>query len=102
MFEGHCNTTVFKVYIEKILVPPLSKGMVVIINNANFHRSKKTKYFIEKVGCQLIYLPLYSPDLNHIEHYWHKLKTTIRKMARNTKVILAETMTVTLKNSSQC
>ena len=100
MFEGHCNTTVFEMYVEKILVPSLSKGMVVIIDNASFHRSARIIDLIEKAGCQLIYLPPYSPDLNPIEHYWHKLKTTIRKMMRDTNALLEDAMALALKNSA--
>ena len=49
------------------------------MDNAPFHKSRKIKELIEKAGCELLYLPTYSPDLNPIEHWWHKVKTAIRK-----------------------
>ena len=54
----------------KVLIP----GQVVIMDNATFHKSEKTKRLIEEAGCQLVYLPVYSPDLNPIEKYWANMK----------------------------
>ena len=102
MFEGHCNTATFEVYIEQVLVPTLTAGMTVVIDNASFHKSLKIRELIENAGCQLIFLPPYSPDLNPIEHYWHKIKTMIRKKMRDTKVMLSEAMASTLKEMCSC
>ena len=55
--------------------------MVVIIDNARFHKSKKVIELIESVGCRIIFLPPYSPDLNPIEHHWAAVKNAIRKAA---------------------
>lgn len=100
MFEGHCNTNVFEIYIEKILVPTLTPGKIVVIDNASFHQSQKIKELIENAGCQLLYLPPYSPDLNPIEHYWHKIKNAIRKLMRDVKINLENAMENILKNIS--
>jgi len=100
IFQGHCNTEVFELYVEQILVPCLKKDMVVVIDNASFHKSARINNLIEAVGAKLIYLPPYSPDLNPIEHYWHKIKTAIRKLMRGTKLILDEAMEITLKSMS--
>ena len=102
MFEGHCNTAVFEVYVEEVLVPTLKTGMVVVIDNASFHKSTKIKNLIENAGAKLMYLPPYSPDLNPIENYWHKIKTVIRKMMRDTKMMLDEAMGNVLKEMSNC
>jgi len=102
MFEGHCNTTVFELYVEHILVPTLEVGMVVIIDNASFHKSKKIRLLIEGVGARLVFLPPYSPDLNPIEKWWHKIKTSIRKLMRDTNVVLDQAMTNVLKRMSVC
>lgn len=102
VFDGHCNTATFELYVEKILCPTLSQGMLVIIDNASFHKSAKVKSLIESVGCKLLFLPPYSPDLNPIEHYWHKLKTIIRKIMRDTRGSLEVAMTTALKKESTC
>lgn len=54
--------------------------MTVIWDNATFHKSPKIKARIESVGCQLISLPPYSPDLNPIEQYWSVLRAQIRRI----------------------
>lgn len=102
MFEGHCNTKVFEAYIEKVLIPVLNPGQTVVIDNASFHKSKRITQLIENAGCQLIYLAPYSPDLNPIEHYWHKIKTCIRKLMRNIKIEMEEATANVLKNMATC
>jgi transposase len=83
VFDGYCNTELFVKYIENILVPELKPNQIVIMDNATFHKSPKVQEAIEGAGCRLIYLPPYSPDLNPIEHYWHKIKNKIRKFLDN-------------------
>ena len=77
-FEGHTNTEVFINWLEKVLIPELRPGQVVIMDNASFHKSKRIQEIIAAHGCHLLYLPPYSPDLNPIEHYWAWLKKKIR------------------------
>lgn len=79
-YRGTCNTILFNTWVEKILVPTLSTGQIVIMDNATFHKSPKTKELIEKAGCILKFLPPYSPDLNPIEIFWANFKTTLRKI----------------------
>ena len=52
------------------------------MDNAPFHTSKKIRDIIENAGCELLFLPKYSPDLNPIEHWWQKVKNTIKKELR--------------------
>lgn len=98
MFEGHCNTKLFETYLKHILLPNLSAGMIIIIDNAAFHKAANIRRLIEQAGAQLIYLPPYSPDLNPIEHYWFKIKNSIRKLMRDFTITLDEAMQFVLKN----
>jgi len=84
LFEGYSTQAVYETYVEKVLVPALSPGMVVIIDNARFHKSKKIVELIEAAQCKLIFLPPYSPDLNPIEHHWSTIKKAIRRAASHT------------------
>lgn len=79
-FQGGCNSEVFNTWLEVVLLPTLPKGTTVVMDNAAFHKSAKTKGLIEKFGCRLLFLPTYSPDLNPIEHWWHKIKSILRPL----------------------
>ena len=77
--EGACNRTVFETWLEICLIPVLEPGQRVVMDNATFHKRGRIQQLIEEAGCQLLYLPPYSPDLNKIEHCWSWLKSRIRK-----------------------
>ncbi len=79
VFEGSCNREVFETYLLKVLLPVLKPGQTIIMDNASFHKNGKIKALIESAGCDLLYLPAYSPDFNPIEHQWAPLKHHIRK-----------------------
>jgi len=77
--EGSCNRTVFETWLETCLIPTLKVGQIVIADNATFHKGGRILQLIEAAGCQLKYLPPYSPDLNKIKRCWSWLKSRIRK-----------------------
>jgi len=81
IFEGNCNKDIFETYVETILIKELRSGQTVVLDNINFHKSPKVEILIRSVGCNILFLPTYSPDLNPIEHYWFKIKNEIRKTA---------------------
>lgn len=73
------NTERFVSYIETKLLPTLSKGDVVIMDNLSAHKNDGVKKLVESVGASVLYLPPYSPDLNPIELSFSKLKSLLRK-----------------------
>ena len=77
--EYNIDTDVFNTWVENILIPDLPKNSVIIMDNASFHKSQKTKELIQNNGHVLEYLPPYSPDLNPIEHKWAQAKAVRRK-----------------------
>lgn len=81
--EGACNRVVFETWLETCLIPVLQPGQVVIVDNATFHHGGRIAQLIEAAGCQLLYLPPYSPDLNRIEKCWAWLKNRIRQRLSN-------------------
>lgn len=75
------NGDIFKAYVEQCLVPTLTPGDIVIMDNLASHKVAGIREAIERVGASLVYLPPYSPDLNPIEQVFAKLKTLLRKAA---------------------
>ena len=83
VFNGSCNTNLFENWVEQFLIKELKPGQVVVMDNAAFHRSQRTKELINSVGCKLIFLPPYSPDLNPIEKFWANMKRWIKQEITN-------------------
>jgi transposase len=79
-FEGTCDTALFNVWLKQELLPSLTPGQVLILDNASFHKSVTTRKLVESCGCEIVFLPPYSPDLNPIEKYWANMKTKIREL----------------------
>ena len=77
-------------YVERLLAPALRSGQVVVMDNLGAHRPKRIRELIEAKGCELFYLPSYSPDLNPIEEALSKIKHILRKIAARTKELLIE------------
>lgn len=78
--EGACNRTIFEVWLENCLIPCLKPGRKLVIDNATFHKGGRIDELIKAVGCEVWYLPAYSPDLNKIEKCWSWLKSRICKV----------------------
>jgi transposase len=74
----------FLTYVELALVPALSRGDVVVMDNLPGHRLPKVRQLIEAAGAQLLYLPPYSPDFNPIEMIWSKVKRLLRSIGART------------------
>lgn len=79
IFNGTCHTKSFEAWVKKFLIKELKAGQTVILDNATFHKSERTKNLIESAGCELLFLPPYSPELNPIEKLWANLKRWIKK-----------------------
>jgi transposase len=84
VLDGPINGECFKAYVENVLVPALSEGDIVLIDNLGSHKSPKIKNAIAAAGAELRFLPRYSPDLNPIEMAFSKLKTLLRKASERT------------------
>jgi len=78
-FAGCCNRDLFEMWLEECLVPQLKPGDVIVIDNASFHHSQSIEEIVAQAGCEIWYLPPYSPDLNKIEHWWFVLKNWMRQ-----------------------
>lgn len=84
VLDGPINRIAFETYVEKVLVPELSSGDVVIMDNLSSHKGTRVREMIEAAGASLRFLPPYSPDFNPIENAFAKLKAHLRKAAERT------------------
>ncbi len=83
-FDGPINAALFEDWVEKCLVPTLSPGDIVVMDNLSSHKGPRVEQLIKAVGAELRYLPPYSPDMNPIEKAYSKLKAYLRKIAERT------------------
>jgi transposase len=90
--EGSTNREVFEAYVERVLAPTLEAGQLVIMDNLSAHKPARVRELIEGRGCELIYLPAYSPDFNPIEEAFAKIKEILRRVGVRTKDTLVEAL----------
>jgi len=100
IIEGAVNAAVFEVYVEQILVPSLSKGQIVVMDNLSVHKRKRVRQLIEACGCEVLFLPAYSPDYSPIEETFSKLKAFLRRVGARTHEALQEALRQALETVS--
>ena len=76
--DGPVNGEIFLAYVRQQLVPTLSVGDVVILDNLASHKRVGVREAIEAAGATLLFLPPYSPDLNPIENAFSKFKWLLK------------------------
>ena len=86
--EGATDTKVFETYVERVLAPTLREEQVVVMDNLSSHKGERVRELIEQRGCELLYLPAYSPDFNPIEEAFSKMKGLLRKVEARSREAL--------------
>ncbi len=82
--KGPIDGESFRLYVEKVLLPTLRPGDIVIMDNLGSHKGNAVRQLMRSAGARPFYLPKYSPDLNPIEQVFAKLKHFLRKAAART------------------
>jgi len=105
ILDGAANGDLFEAYVEQILAPTLKIGEIVVMDNCSIHKGKRVRELIEARGCELRYLPPYSPDFSPIEEAFSKIKTILRGIGARTREDLQEALkyasaTVTANDAS--
>ncbi len=104
LLAGPINGETFRLYVDKVLVPTLRPGGIVVVDNVGSHKSKPVRHAIWAVGARFLFLPKYSPDLNPIEQVLAKLKHMLRRAATRTADAAFDTIGPTLETvkPSEC
>ena len=84
VLDGPINRDAFQAYVDQVLVPELTPGDIVVMDNLGSHKGPAVRAAIEAAGARLLFLPPYSPDFNPIEMAFSKLKALLRKVAERT------------------
>jgi transposase len=96
LLDGSADAAAFETYIERILAPSLRPGQIVILDHLSIHLGPRIKQAIEARGCQLLFLPAYSPDSSPIEGAFSKLKAILRRVGARTRQALQDAIIQTL------
>lgn len=101
LIDGPINGERFRIYVERVLVPTLKPGDIVIMDNLGSHKGKAVRDLIRAAGAKLFFLPKYSPDLNPIEMLFSKLKHLLRKAAKRTKDTICDAIAQILETVTE-
>ena len=85
LLDGAIDGAAFRAWVERVLVPTLREGDIVVLDNLRVHKAPAVRAAIRRAGAHLFFLPSYSCDLNSIEKVFAKLKHLLRKAARRSK-----------------
>lgn len=96
ILEGSTDALAFERYIEQVLAPSLQPGQIVVMDNLSAHTGPKVRQALAAKGCQLLFLPSYSPDLSPIEEAFSKLKAFLRRVGPRTQQDLYEAISQAL------
>ena len=86
--DGAINQDVFESFVQRVLVPALHPGDLVVMDNLSSHKGKRVASLIESAGATVLYLPPYSPNFNPIENAFAKLKQIIRSAEHRSRQAL--------------
>ena len=97
LLEGATNAAAFEIYLEQILLPSLTPEQIVVMDNLSVHKGARVRQLIEARGCQLLFLPAYSPDFSPIEETFSKIKAFLRRVGARTREALEEAIAQALE-----
>ena len=80
IYDGTTDRVIFECWFETMLLKSIPKYSIVILDNATFHRKVRLQELAATAGCEVLFLPPYSPDLNPIENFWAWLKHNLRNI----------------------
>jgi len=96
VLDGPMDAVAFEAYVERVLIPALPAGAIVVMDNLSAHKGSAIARLLHDAGAELWYLPPYSPDLNPIELMWAKVKSALRRAKARTQEELCDAIAAAL------
>ena len=97
LLSGATDHQVVEAYVEQVLAPTLQEGQVVLLDNLSAHKRARLEPLLAERGCQLWFLPAYSPDLAPIELAFAKIKQAVRHASARSSAALEAAITNALE-----
>jgi transposase len=97
LIEGAMDTATFEWYISEALGPTLRPGQVVVLDNLSAHKAANIRQALAARGCDLLFLPPYSPDFTPIEQAFSKIKAVLRGLGARTYDALQEAVRLAIE-----
>jgi transposase len=94
--EGGTSAAVFAAYLQRVLLPWLRPGQVVVVDNVGAHQPERMRALVQAAGCRLVFLPAYSPDLSPVEEAFSKIKALVKAAGARTRAALDAAIAVAL------
>lgn len=95
--QGSVDGVAFETYVARVLLPTLTPGQIVVLDNHRIHKSDRVAQLLAARGCSLLFLPPYSPDLNPIEEALSKIKTFVKPCQARARDALDQAIAAALK-----
>ena len=96
--EGSVTTAVLETYFRAVLCPTLHPGDIVILDNLSAHHAPAVTQILIDYGCQVLFLPAYSPDFSPIENAFAKIKDILRRLRAQTVDALLDAIAEALQS----
>lgn len=90
VLSGSLTRAAFEAYVEHVLGPTLRAGQVIVLDNATAHHGGRIARLLAARGCQIVYLPAYSPDFSPIELAFSKVKAYLRRLKARSREALEQ------------
>jgi transposase len=100
--EGAVDEVAFEAYVREVLVPTLHPGQIVIMDNLSSHKNAQVEALLAQTGCEVLFLPAYSPDLSPIEEAFSKFKAFLRRCRCRTIPVLIRAIAQGLDGITAC
>ena len=94
--DGAMTGARFLAFVVEALIPVLSPGDVLVLDNLSAHKTRAVREALAEAGVGALYLPRYSPEYNPIELCWAAVKARLRSVGARTREALRSAVAAAL------